>query len=662
MKTTLFTLCLFLSTFLYAQKERSAKMGQTSLKELQMTFYKKDSSANALVLYEQSNYYRSKPKNFRFTTDYYHRIKIFNRKGIEKTTITIYTNKKKEIVSDIKAITYNLNDKNLTKVTSLKSEQIFKSDITEKYTKTTFTLPNVKPGSVIEYSYSISSYSTQIKDWYFQSDIPKLKSEFDLAILGNYKYNARLIGLLPLGKEDSFINNSCIEMPEGRIAPCTTYYYGMKDIPSFKVEDYMLSKQNYLSRISFDLESVTELIKYNIGGKGEIVKKKVENYTKTWKDADKTLKNIFLNYQSSKKKYFKKKIPSELFEEVNQLTKAKGIYSFIQNHYTWNEKNWISSDIKLKESFERKVGSVDEINLSLYNSLQAAEIESYITLVATRNHKQPTTLFPTLDDFNYLIVKAVINGTDYFIDATDKYLPFGLVPFRCLNGNARVFDFKKESYWQNIPSNNSNNTTINSSLLMNSEGNLEGKYNIINTGYFANDIRHKYNLAGKEAYINSLETKLIDFEIDNYTIKYDRDLQKPIKESFTLLSDDDFSTKPKISLKPILISRISNNPFKLKERLYPVDFGYKRSITQRINIEIPKGFSVIKLPKEIMLKLPNNGGSYIYKVQQKEKKINIYSKYIIYKKIFSSEEYFGLKDFFKKIIEIENSEIILEKI
>ena len=128
------------------------------------------------------------------------------------------------------------------------------------------------------------------------------------------------------------------------------------------------------------------------------------------------------------------------------------------------------------------------------------------------------------------------------------------------------------------------------------------------------------------------------------------------------MSDDDFSTQNKISLKPYLISRVSSNPFKLKERLYPVDFGYKKSITQRINIEIPKGFSVTKLPKEIRLKLPNNGGSYIYKVQQKEKKINIYSKYIIHKKIFSSEEYFGLKDFFKKIIEVENSEIILEKI
>ena len=294
--------------------------------------------------------------------------------------------------------------------------------------------------------------------------------------------------------------------------------------------------------------------------------------------------------------------------------------------------------------------------------IQAAKIESYITLVSTRNNGKPTKLFPVLNDFNYIVIKVIIDEVDYFLDATDKYLPFGTVPFKCLNGAARVFDFKKGSYWQPIPTNNKNNFSISSSILMNENGNIEVTSNVVNSGYFANDIRHKYNLNGKEAYIENLEVKLVDFEIEDYSINYNSNLEKPIKESFTLLSDDDFSTQNKVSLKPYLISRVSSNPFKLKERLYPVDFGYKKSITQRINIEIPKGFSVIKLPKEIRLKLPNNGGSYIYKVQQKEKKINIYSKYIIHKKIFSSEEYFGLKDFFKKIIEVENSEIILEKI
>jgi hypothetical protein len=659
MKTTLFTLCLFLSTFSYAQKERSTKMGQATLNELEMTFYKKDSTANALVLYEQANYYRSKPKNFRFTTEYYKRIKIFNKKGLNKATVTIYTNKdQKELISDIKAITYNLNDNNSRQETYLSKDQIFETQETKRYTKTTFSLPNVNSGSVIEYTYTISSYYIGIKDWYFQSDIPKLKSQLDLAVLGNYKYNKRLIGFLDLDKEESSVNHECIEMPDGQVAACASYSFGMNNIPAFKEEDYMLSKKNYLSKISLDLESITTLTEKV----GASYYKKVKNYTKTWKDADKTLRLDFLNNQGSKKSFFKKKLPKDIFSETNTLAKAKKIYTFIQNHYTWNEKNWISSNIKVKESFDRKSGSVDEINLSLYNILQAAKIESYITLVSTRNNGKPTKLFPVLNDFNYIVIKVIIDEVDYFLDATDKYLPFGTVPFKCLNGAARVFDFKKGSYWQPIPTNNKNNFSISSSILLNENGNIEVTSNVVNSGYFANDIRHKYNLNGKEAYIENLEVKLVDFEIEDYSINYNSNLEKPIKESFTLLSDDDFSTQNKISLKPYLISRVSSNPFKLKERLYPVDFGYKKSITQRINIEIPKGFSVTKLPKEIRLKLPNNGGSYIYKVQQKEKKINIYSKYIIHKKIFSSEEYFGLKDFFKKIIEVENSEIILEKI
>ena len=158
MKKNLLSIFLFVCTFLYAQKERSAKMGQTSLNELQMTYYEKDSSANALVLYEQGNYYRSKLKNFRFTTKYYKRIKIFNKEGLNKATVTIYTNKdQKELISDIKAITYNLNDNNSRQETYLSKDQIFETQETKRYTKTTFTLPNVNSGSVIEYTYTISS-------------------------------------------------------------------------------------------------------------------------------------------------------------------------------------------------------------------------------------------------------------------------------------------------------------------------------------------------------------------------------------------------------------------------------------------------------------------------------------------------------------------------
>ena len=197
---------------------------------------------------------------------------------------------------------------------------------------------------------------------------------------------------------------------------------------------------------------------------------------------------------------------------------------------------------------------------------------------------------------------------------------------------------------------------------MNTDGNIEVTSNVVSSGYFANEIRYKYNLSGEEDYKNDLEIKLVDFEIDDYSIKYNSNLEKPIYESFTLLSDDDFSTQNKISLKPFLISRVSSNPFKLKERLYPVDFGYKRSVTQRINIEVPEGYEVTSLPVETIIKLPNNGGSFVYKIQHVNNTIKIYSKRLISKKIYNPEEYNNLKDFFKQIIFTENSVIVFEKI
>ena len=34
--------------------------------------------------------------------------------------------------------------------------------------------------------------------------------------------------------------------------------------------------------------------------------------------------------------------------------------------------------------------------------------------------------------------KVEINGKSYFLDATEKQLPFGMLPFKCLNGFDRI--------------------------------------------------------------------------------------------------------------------------------------------------------------------------------------------------------------------------------
>ena len=117
-------LLLLLSTTIYSQKKKPAKLGFTTLDELKMAFYEKDSTANAVVLYENGDLFTHLKNQLLLTTNIYSRIKIFNKKAEDKATIKIRLYKE-EKVENIKAITYNLNANETFNTVYLKEKDIF---------------------------------------------------------------------------------------------------------------------------------------------------------------------------------------------------------------------------------------------------------------------------------------------------------------------------------------------------------------------------------------------------------------------------------------------------------------------------------------------------------------------------------------------------------
>jgi hypothetical protein len=117
----------------------------------------------------------------------------------------------------------------------------------------------------------------------------------------------------------------------------------------------------------------------------------------------------------------------------------------------------------------------------------------------------------------------------------------------------------------------------------------------------------------------------------------------------------------KIRINPFLFNRIKQNPFKLKERNYPVDFGYIRLNNFYLSLTIPENYTIVNLPEDKAISLPNNGGRFILKTIKKGNTITVLTRMQISKKIFSVEEYYALKEFYKQIIISENGYIILEK-
>ncbi len=648
------SLLLFITKSQAQKLELPFKFGHVPLSELNLKYYAKDSTANAVVLYEKALAKMIVANNYiLLQTDYYYKIKIFNQNGFDNATKSIYlynTNKRREKLENLVVLTHNLAN-GVDNKTSLGKDNIFKSRENEHWREIKFTAPNVKKGSVIEIKYTTRSpFFFNFVGWSFQGDIPKIYSELHSLIPGNWVYNKKLVGFKHLDVKKQSIKKRCfffIGLEDE--ADCVDLTYGMKDVPAFKTEKYLSSKKNYLSRIAFELSEY-----HHFDGR-------VDKYTKTWKDVDKKLKyNAELGGQLKKIDFTKKQLPIKLFEESDTLKKAIGIYHYIQNNFKWNEKYPQITDTNIKNTFKNKVGSAIDINLILCDALNAAGIESKLMLAATRNKGFPTYVHPVLSDFNYAIVFTKIGKVYYELDAGQKLLGFGTLPFKILNSYGRILDFDKGSFWQDIiPTRRNKTTSINLKL---NKDSFSGFMRITTNLYSAKNKRDEILNDGvdkyKKLFADSFESE--DLNISAYRNLNLNNYEKPLIEDFKIEFDNQSNDDDLFIINPFY-DKIESNPFQLKKRTYPVDFGYPRTDNYRITYIIPKNYQISSVPKDVNLILKNNAGSFISKSIIKGQSIIINYKININHVSFSPADYNQIKSLFSQIIDYQNEVIILKK-
>ncbi len=639
---------LALSISTYSQKVNFPEWGDISEYEKKLVVYEKDSSAHAVVLREMGYAFVKESGGYEIIKEYYVKIKILDKEGFKHTTVEIPTYKK-ENVFRIKASTINFN--NGKKITSLDKSNIFETKVSENWNQTSFTLPNIKVGSIIEYSYKISTpyHHTFADGWLFQNDIPKINSTYFAKIPGFWQYHISTVSLLDTEPRQYRLIKNCMNAGHST-ASCIFLEYSIDNVPAFIEEDFSTSKYNYLKQIKFELKTFTD---------SDINTSKI---TTTWKDVD---KEIFKDYPLGKKygktKFFENKIPKEILNETNELIKAKKIYSFIQNHYNWNGNYYLYKDFNFKKAFENGVGNMVEINMSLINALITAGYKTDFVLLSTRKNGFPRKLHPVISDFNYMIAHIKIKGKDYFLDAIDKNMPFGMLPFYCTNGEFRVFEKDKNSYWFNFKPSDNNVTNVYAIADISKNTEIKIKTRVVYMGYSALNKRKNIQDISVEKYIDKLDNENEELDIVNHTIENLDKRDQPLVEVFEFKSNPNFINNNSIYLKPFLIKNFKTNPFTLNKRLYPVDLGYKRKFKYNLVFNIPKGYRIESVPKNRKISLPNNGGKLIYLLNNKNNKITIHFSFTLDKTIYESHEYSFLKKYMSQLIIAQNEMIILTK-
>lgn len=670
MKSFIVITLLFASTITYAQKQ-PFKFGKLEKEEIaieQCDFYP-DAHSMILGEYGTISYIYSDTENrFRYRMEVIVRKKIFNKvdKDAGSFKIKFYeptSGSFKEDISSLKAYTYNLVNGKLKK-TKLNNSGKFEDRLDDYWKEISVTMPDVQEGSVIEYTYTLTSnLLSNLTTWHFQSDIPVKYSELRVKLPEWYRYQINTVGtVIQLEHEqktvnESFrftykagVNNNPYDARGGRgqtkygsLSSQSIYKrFVAKNVNPVLDEPFMNNKVDVPSRVEFQLISI------------HMPQSPVENIAQTYEAFNKTLMDNPNFGGRLKKGNFAKEYIS-LLEGKNELEKAASIYGWIQSNITWDGYNRLTSKDAGGSVFKNGKGSVADINLTLVAALQKAGLNAHPVIISTRGHGVPHPVYPSYEEFNYVVATVKVQDQSFLIDASSK-LPFGMLPAKCLNNNGWIVTEKGGS-WINMKLNNPHQsmTMVITSVL---DDRIENKVQMKEEHYAALGDFNTLKKDGEEKFQEKLAGSFPEWEFDEFKLE-SNSISEGVGYNFTLSKERD--DEDIIYLQPLLIGTERENPFNREERLSQIDFMYRYSKKVFNTITIPEGYTA-ELPDPGIIKLPENAGTFMYNITQSGQQIQVMSDLKLIKTEFTPVEYKSLKKFYQLMVEKNNSMIVLKKI
>jgi hypothetical protein len=626
--------------------------------EIKMTKYAKDTSAHAVVLAEfGKSGISSDQDGLPLIFEYHVKIKILDTKGLNQSNIEIpfYIGDKShpEFVYDIKGISYYQDEKGITHRNELDKKQIFEVNENKYWGRMKFTMPDVHPGSIIEYTYSLSSpYRQNFRKWIFQTDIPKIHSEYQANIPAIYNYNVALRGPLKLTKTQTVLGRKCFAI-NGVSCDCSNITYVIDNVPAFVEEDFMTSPKNFISAINFELSDYVDL---NTGNKKKV--------SLQWSDVDLDLKRDenFGSYLR-RKNMLKDQVGPIIANLTDPLDKAKAVYAYIQKNMKWNNFNSTYSS-GIRQALDKHTGTVSDINMALTIALTSAGLDAEAVLLSTRNNGTVSKLYPVLTEFNYVITKLNLGDKTYLLDATDPLLSFGMLPLRCLNDQGRVISMDKPSYWIDLTTAQRQSTVYSFDLTLKPNGKLKGTMACVSRGYSAFEKRtYIKNFNTLDEYVESLEEKLNKIKILKSEVTNIDSLDKPVAEIYEIEVDAyDNLNHQRLSFNPFIFNRIITNPFKMEERNYPVDWGMPSDTRYILNMHLPDDYVIENPPQSSGFAIPLDGAKFLISYNSSGGNSFTFSHVTQFNKsIYYSDEYPYLKELYNKIILSEKMDMIFKK-
>ncbi len=646
--------------FCGAKAENSIpKFGKIDEEHFSATVCSVDSGAHAYYIYNTGlDYFAyNSSSGFALIKERQFAIKILDETAFDWADIAIPyytggTGATKENVSGVKAVTYNLEGGKVVE-TKLSRKDVMTEETTEHWLQDKFSMPNVKKGSVIEVSYSITSpFYTNLEEWVVQSTIPILYMYYEAAVPEYFHYHQTHRGY-EMVKFNQSTKNGQIQLQGGDRIDYVENVYALskENIPAFKIEGFLRTPANYVTAVDFEL---SHIIWPNM---------KQEHFSTDWEKVNKTLLDDAMVGDRLKVTGYLKDIAATMnASQGSETSKAVAAYRYMQDRFTYNGNASIYARNSLRSAYNDRVGNAAEINYNLVALLRELGLRAFPIVTSTTGHGMIIETNPSIESFNYVIAGVVADNKLLILDASDKLCEPNMMPYRCINYKGRTIE-EGNCNWVNITPAITDDVRKSYILNLKEDGTLEGNAKYVCRGYGAYDLRNDVIKSGtKEEYLEEFAKDFDGLEITNAEIENLDTLGKPVNTSFDLkLTNNSQVAGDLILMDPLLMHTQKENPFKMEKRDYPVEFATPMKQAYTLQINLPEGYELEETPEPLRLVLPDKSASYIYSVRAIGQTIVINSIYERRKVQYLPNEYVYLKAFYDEMIARQSTNLIIKK-
>ena len=674
---------LFAGLLAQAQSE-PIKFGKPNPQDFTAAPFVADSAAAAVVLCDYGiTRFQLEGSNFQLITDRITRIKILKKAGYDAATVEVplfHRGTDEEKLSALRGITYNLVNGQVVK-TKLDGSHLFTEVRTPNVQVRKFTLPDVREGSVIEYTYSVTSdFLFNFQNWTFQREYPVRWSEYRAAIPEYFDYKMLVQGYHALAvntrEEDSGQytlhteggfngNGASLTNSNGDSghtaatndiisARVTNHHWAMKDVPAFREEPYMTTADDYVDRIDFELAGE------KFPGQG------YRNVAGTWAKVDlELLQDDNFGMQLDRGNFLKDQVQPLATQYPDVAARAAAVRQVVMAAVRYNGTNHRASTGSLRKAYDAHLGTSADVNLLLIAALRDAGLAAHPLLLSTRNHGRVNPTLPLLERFNYVVALVPLaDGKDLLVDATEPLLPCGVLPERCLNQTGRlIMKDPSQGRWVDLTPTQHHVHYQQVALVLDVQGGLTGKVHEEHGGYAAVEERKTLSRLGEKKYLTELTRPHSGWTVPKFAVAERDNVARPLALDYEFTQPaDDNTTASTLYLSPLREFGGEQNPFRHDNRLFPVDFGAAQDETTLVTLTLPTGYELEEMPKPTVVDMPDGGGRFLFSATAAAPGVvQFTSRLSLRKPVYSAEEYTSLREFYRLMLAKHGERLVIKK-